>query len=272
MSPKVSVILPTYNRAAILHNAVQSVLTQTFSDFELLIIDDCSKDETRQVVSSMTDKRIRFVSLEKNSGGGASRNAGIFRSKGEYIAFIDDDDRWLPDKLETQLSFLENKPVDLCYCAVKKTYWSKYLKQTRFNRPKSENLHKAIMQDNFIGGTSSVIVRRTALAEINGFDPSLPALQDWDLYIRLIKQQTRIQGISKPLNEYYKIDEKHSISRSYKKFSTASGYLVKKYSEDPFIDYFKNAIKRITFKRIVASSNFRREFFDYLFKKPTSKP
>ena len=123
------------------------------------------------------------------------------------------------------------------------------------------------MQDNFIGGTSSVIVRRTALTGINGFDPFLPALQDWDLYIQLVKQQTRIQGINKPLNEYYKIDEEHSVSRSYKKFSTASGYLVKKYSEDPFIDYFKNAIKRITFKRIIASSNFRREFLSTIFKK-----
>jgi glycosyltransferase involved in cell wall biosynthesis len=263
---KISVILPTHNRAVSLITSVQSVLNQTIQDFELFIIDDASTDSTLQTEASLKDPRITAIRLDKNEGGGNARNAGIFKSTGEYIAFIDDDDQWLPEKLQIQIAFMEQQHLDLSYCATKKSHWSRFAGQVRFNRPRSDNLRKAIMQDNFIGPTSSIIVRRENALAINGFDPQLPALQDWDFYIRLINQGVRVLGINQPLVSYNKLDENSSISRSYLKFSRAAGYLKEKYHDNPYLRCFKSATRRIVLKRVIASPNFRREFVSDFFK------
>ena len=104
--PKVSVIIPTYNRAAMLPRAVDSVLAQTFTDFELLIVDDCSADETSDVVARLDDSRIRAFRHRRNRGSAATRNTGIANARGEYIAFLDDDDEFLSTKLERQVDAL----------------------------------------------------------------------------------------------------------------------------------------------------------------------
>jgi glycosyltransferase involved in cell wall biosynthesis len=105
--PRVSVILPTYNRAYILPEAVESVLQQTFSDFELIIADDGSTDETAQMVRRFRDPRIRFLRNEKNRGVAAARNHALGPARGEFVAFLDSDDVWMPQKLEVSVMFLE---------------------------------------------------------------------------------------------------------------------------------------------------------------------
>src|SRR2546429_9117536 len=106
--PKVSVIIPTYNRAEFLCSAITSVLNQTFHNFEIIVVDDASQDHTREVMNSLGDKRIRYIRHEKNKGVAATRNTGLVNAKGTYIAFLDDDDEWLPEKLQKQFNLLES--------------------------------------------------------------------------------------------------------------------------------------------------------------------
>ena len=101
--PKVSVVIPTHDRAHLVGRAIRSVLAQTFQDFEIIVVDDCSVDNTKEVVQSLADSRIRYLRHEINRGGSAARNTGIGAARGEWIAFLDSDDEWLPKKLEKQL-------------------------------------------------------------------------------------------------------------------------------------------------------------------------
>ena len=110
MNPKVSVIIPTHNRAALLPRAVQSVLAQTFTDFELIIVDDASTDRTPSVVAAIADPRLRPFRHQRNLGVSAARNTGIANARGHYVAFLDDDDEWLPRKLQWQTDALDAAP------------------------------------------------------------------------------------------------------------------------------------------------------------------
>ena len=105
--PKVSVIIPTYNRAELLPLAIKSALNQTFNDIEIIVSDDKSTDDTREVVRSFADERIKYVLNKGKKGPSATRNTAILASEGEYIAFLDDDDEWLPDKLQKQIGDME---------------------------------------------------------------------------------------------------------------------------------------------------------------------
>ena len=114
--PKVSVIIATYNRATLLPRAVNSVLDQTYSDFELIIVDDCSLDDTQEVIRTFTDPRIRIIQHGANRGAAATRNTGIAHARGEYITFLDDDDECTPNRLADQVSVLDtNTDVGMVY-------------------------------------------------------------------------------------------------------------------------------------------------------------
>src|SRR5438034_8399752 len=115
---RVSVIIPTYNRARYLSDAIRSVVNQTFQDFEIIVIDDCSQDQTRIATDSFKDQRIKYLTHDSNRGEAAARNTGIQKSTGSYIAFLDDDDQWAPEKLQLQIQIFEQSAtkVGLVYC------------------------------------------------------------------------------------------------------------------------------------------------------------
>ncbi len=122
--PTVSVIIPTYNRAHLLGRAIESVLDQTYQDFEIIVVDDASADETEEVVKSFGDDRINHIRHQKNKGGSAARNTGIKAARGEFIAFLDSDDEWVPKKLEKEIDRLQtlSNEVGVVYsgfCCVK---------------------------------------------------------------------------------------------------------------------------------------------------------
>ena len=120
MSPKVSIVIPTYNSEKFIDRTIKSVLNQTFQNFELIIVDDCSVDNTRKMIREFQkqDDRIKLIALEKNSGAPAHpKNVGIKNAKGEYIAFLDHDDEWLPKKLERQIElFIKNEKLGFVSC------------------------------------------------------------------------------------------------------------------------------------------------------------
>lgn len=199
----VSVIITTRNRCELLMRAVKSVREQTFTDFECVIVDDGSTDETAECVSQAikSDKRFAYIKIEpKDSrGGNYARNRGIQATTGEYVAFLDDDDMWLPEKLELQSRFLdEHRQIGLVYCQVIRDY-------------AKEGIRKKIVPDMSYRGdcskkvfthipctTSTMMVRRSVLKKTGLFDEKMKFWQEYDLCIRIC-QTTEIDFVKKYL-------------------------------------------------------------------------
>lgn len=202
--PKVSVIIPTYNRAYLLGETIQSVLDQTYQDFELIISDDGSTDDTDEVVEGFNDARIRYVRREVNSGGcPAPRNAGLRVARGEYIAFVDSDDIWLPNKLELEVEFLDTHPsVGLVYADVV-FFGSRVTSEVRVLEgisPVSGYALKELFLHCFISA-SVVLVRKTCFEKVGHFDESFAAAGDHDMWLR-IAACFEIDCIDLPLARY----------------------------------------------------------------------
>lgn len=162
---KVSVILPTYNRAYIIKNSIRSILDQTYKDYELIIVDDCSIDETENVINEINDDRIIYHKFVTNSGVCAARNYGIKVSKGEYIAFQDSDDMWVADKLERQMKLFElNEQLDFVYSKLRYKIddtHSMILPDERISYDnKIGNIYNQLLWDNLIPFSSLVVKKK----------------------------------------------------------------------------------------------------------------
>jgi glycosyltransferase involved in cell wall biosynthesis len=160
--PKVSVLIPTHNRVDLLRGAITSVLRQSFQDFELIVIDDGSRDGTADAVAQIADKRIRLLRHPEPRGGSAARNTGVQNSTTEYVAFLDDDDEWYPEKLRLQVELLDRSPaeVGVIYCG-----WDEVDSGTGrtvvTHLPSYRgDLLQRLLQSNPVGGTSTVLARR----------------------------------------------------------------------------------------------------------------
>lgn len=182
-SPKVSVIVPTYNRADRLERALNSIVSQTYQDFELIVVDDGSTDKTSKVMESFP--KAQYLSIKKNSGVSNARNVGLASAKGELICFLDSDDLWNEKKIQIQAQWLENnKDSQLCYTD---EIWIR--NGVRVN---PMNRHRKYSGDIFrhclglcIVSPSSVMIRAKLFDEIGNFDESLPACEDYDLWLRI---------------------------------------------------------------------------------------
>jgi glycosyltransferase involved in cell wall biosynthesis len=201
--PKVSVIIPTCNRASFLKAAIESVLRQTFQDFEIIVVDDASQDRTREVIQSFTDPRIRCIRHETNHGQGASRNAAIKEASGEYVALLDDDDEWLPQKLEKQVRLLDSSPakVGMVYTGFCKVEGSNKGVIAQVIPEKRGSVFEDMCFRNWIGTCSTVLLRRVCFENTGWFDETLPSGVDYDMWLRLSKQFD-IDCIPEPLVLY----------------------------------------------------------------------
>lgn len=186
--PKISVIIPAYNCAKTINETIDSVFSQTFSDFELLIINDGSTDATLNVLSLVKDLRIKVFSYT-NAGGNVSRNRGINHAVGEFISFLDADDIWTPDKLATQLQALKENPT------TKVAYsWTDYIDENgKFVSSGTHislngNVYEQLLVKNFLENGSNPLICKDALLAVGGFDESLVAGQDWDMWLRLARE------------------------------------------------------------------------------------
>jgi glycosyltransferase involved in cell wall biosynthesis len=202
MSPRVSVVIPTCDRAALLPQAVESVLSQSFQDFEILVVDDGAAG-CGALVESCADARIAYIRHPHRRGGAAARNTGIAGARAEYVAFLDDDDEWLPDKLARQVELMDrNLPaVGACYTGCLVVEKSSGRIQRQITPRRNGKLYPAILGDNFIGGTSSVMAKKSCLERVGCFDESLPSFQDYDLWIRLARE-FEFASIAEPLLRY----------------------------------------------------------------------
>ena len=196
--PLVSVILPTRDRLELLRRAVESVRAQSERCFELIVVDDASTDGTADYLSQLAaeDARIRIVRNAASSGGGGARNEGIRLGRAAWVAFIDDDDEWLPEKLARQLGTLHSQPTAVaCSCSFVVRYRSGVSKvfTARANATVQE-----LLVYNWLGGASVCLCSSATLREIGGFDAKLRAAQDLDLWVRL-RQRGDIAVCAEPL-------------------------------------------------------------------------
>jgi glycosyltransferase involved in cell wall biosynthesis len=206
VSPLVSVVIPTYNRAADLRRALKSVIGQTWTNWEVLVVDNHSTDDTGQMVESLREARIRLLSVHNHGVIAVSRNLGVASSAGDYVAFLDSDDWWSRRKLQQSVRALTTG-ADLVYHDL-------YLARSargglRLRRSRTRALASPVFDDLIEGGNalsnSGVVVRRNLLVEVGGLsvDPKLVSWEDYDCWLRLAKVTEAFSRIAEPLGYYW---------------------------------------------------------------------
>ena len=224
----VSAIITTYKREPeMVLRALDSVLAQTYKDMEIIVVDDSPSDysargNVRNAIEKRqhenTDMNIRYIAHEKNKGACVARNTGLSIANGEYIAYLDDDDEWLPDKIEKQVKIIQKSDVALVYCGqiIKddnsgacREGKKKYVREDAFNE---------LLLSNFIESTSYPLIRKRCLIEIGGFDPLMQSAQDYDVWLRLAERY-EIDYVPEPLVLYHEHDGERITTNPEKKIS-----------------------------------------------------
>ncbi len=210
MNALVSIITPSYNSAKFIAETIQSVQNQTYQNWEMIIVDDGSSDETEAIVLAIleNDSRIQFYKLAQNSGAGVARNIAVQKSKGNFIAFLDSDDMWMPEKLHKQLTFMEFNKVPLTF-----SFYDQIDEE-------SNSLGKTITSPNIVTYTKlfycNWVGNLTGIYSVDYFGKvaisSIKKRQDWILWLTLVKKSGKIIPIQESL-AYYRV-RKNSISSS----------------------------------------------------------
>lgn len=190
MQSLVSVIIPSYNRAYMLPRALESLLKQTYTNWEALVVDDASTDNTEETVRQFEakDKRIRFFKLDKNSGACVARNVGIENAKGTYTTFLDSDDEYFPKKIELQVKCFETSAIEnLGVVSCGREDARDGVVYLKWIPTKKGNIVKNLLQKERVGANTSFLMVKTAFIKQHNilFDPEMPAGQDWDFLIRV---------------------------------------------------------------------------------------
>jgi glycosyltransferase involved in cell wall biosynthesis len=232
-TPTVSVVIPTYNRANLVTRAIKSVLSQTYKDFEIIVVDDASTDHTGEVVEELQRQhsRIRYIKHKENIGGAAARNTGIRASRGKYIAFQDSDDEWFPEKLKKQMDIFETASYKIG--VVYTGFWREENDERiyiPFNwiKQKEGDIHEEIFQEGNYITTQAAVVRKECFEKAGMFNESLPRLQDWELWLRISKYY-HFRYIDEPLLVAYHLPG--GITANQNALIRAAEIISEKYSE-----------------------------------------
>ena len=279
-SPQVSVIIPTCNRPGLLPTAIRSVLGQSFSDFELVVVDDGSDTPIDGVVKAFQDERVRSIRHDNRRGGAAARNTGIRNSDGELVAFLDDDDEWYPEKLARQVSVLlrGHQNVGAVYTGYDVVDRDTGKAISRMIPEHRADVSSVLLRGNCVGPTSSFLVRRKCFETVGMFDESLPAFQEYDLWIRLSRAY-QFDFVSACLFNYHVhskriwanpeairkgldiLVQKYGASATFRK--TCSGLYLSVAVK--FCDTGKSAEARETLRRAIPLDPFDVRLYLYLF-------
>ena len=201
----ISIIMPTFQNAKYIGRAIKSVLSQTYKEFELIIIDNYSQDKTQQIVESFKDSRIIYQKFSNEGIISKSRNLGLNLSKGKYIAFLDSDDWWHKGKLQACMSHKDDS-FDIFYHKMKVIRANSHLNFSKIGRsPKFKNLHQSLLQQGNFIPNSSVIISRSAFNDIGNLseDKNKVTWEDFDYWIRLSSKTNRFKFINKTLGYYW---------------------------------------------------------------------
>ena len=230
MNNLVSIIITTYNRLALLKRALESVKQQSYANMEIIIVDGSSNNDSKLFCENKEQyKYIRSGSKHPN----VLRNIGIEAANGNLLAFLDDDDTWEKDKIDKQVRVFEKNDIALCYTGKNIIGANNRKIKYSYKKPKFNSLLNAIMWDNFIGTTSSIMINKKVVSVIGKFDEQLPALQDYDFCIRIC-EKFNVLGVNEALINYYYNYSNKQISEINHNFNLASKIINNKYS------YLKN--------------------------------
>ncbi|MEM9999856.1 MAG: glycosyltransferase [Pseudomonadota bacterium] len=225
MAPVISIITPTYNRSRVLGRAIESVLSQTVDDFEYIVVDDASTDDTADLVRSFNDKRIRFIQLEKNSGANRARNTGINAASAPTLAFLDSDDVFQPDRLANTLdAFAKNPKVNLVinsFVSVSKARQSDCTNLEAILSPAL--LWQALVTYNLFISSSAINVRRQTALDVGGFSEGLNRMQDRDFLLKLASHHG---ALTVAQIDWIKYESDDSISASHRGYVRALAELM----------------------------------------------
>ena len=225
---KISIILPAYNRENTIACSIQSILKQTWKDFELIIVDDGSTDNTCSVVETFSDSRIKYYRQE-NAGASSARNMGVIYSESDIIAFCDSDDTWKEDKLEKQIRFMEDNPeISLVYTAYMMHMHDKEVRVPNEGYICDRNILSRLLVKNTIGAPT-IMVKKDVFRAVGGFDTSMKSLEDWDFAIKVAKKY-QIGFIDEILVDAY--DTGTGISHSIAPYFQSRCLMVTRYASD----------------------------------------
>jgi glycosyltransferase involved in cell wall biosynthesis len=232
-SPFFTVVIPTHNRSNLLKRAIASVFEQTFDFFEMIIVDDHSTDGTSSVVRSFSDIRIRYMANNRTKGACGARNTGIYAATGQWVAFLDDDDVWIPNKLEFQYELAKNvtKTVGLI-CSDYAIYKKEQGNPVIFKNRPSGWVKDKLLYGGLIGCLSSVCVRTQVLKAIDGFDERFPSCQDQDLFLR-VAELSQFAHVPKTLVHMYQ-ESRNRIGQNTK--NKLEGYILFRNKHSALID------------------------------------
>lgn len=258
MGKLVSAIITTHNRSALLKRAIDSILSQTYNNIECIVVDDNSADNTKELCLSYSNLKYIYIPENESRGGNYARNLGVKHSCGSYIAFLDDDDYWLPEKIEKQIHLINNSVANVIYCGrtneIVTGESSVFFEKTVLSKDFSGNLKTKI----FTGiptTTSALLIDRKSLFDVGLFDESIFFWQEYDLMIRLA-QISEFAYVDEPLL-VYRIDknDKQRLTNKYKPWLEAVDYVRKKHC--PLIDNL-SLNKKLEFRKLIASDGYMR--------------
>lgn len=241
--PIFSVILPTYNHCYTLWRAILSVINQTYPFFELIIIDDCSKDETEKLVKTFTDPRIRYYKLKKHSGASAARNFGIRKAKGRYIAYIDADNQWYSDFLETFNHAFKKYPNKVLIFS-KKNYRLKVVDEDGRKKNLRDEIYghrkyfdlKRLWQRKIIIDTNTLVHKKEIINKVGGWDEKLDFWEDFEFTLRISKKYPEgILYLNRALVDYEQILDFKDKAKTITAWQKAEKYIFNKHKDHPLI-------------------------------------
>ena len=247
----VSVVIPVYNRESTIKRAVDSVLCQTYSDIEVIVVDDGSTDNTVKIVNGYQDKRVRVICQKERGGANKARNIGIANAKGEYIAFQDSDDEWLSDKLSSQIYLMEHEKFQACYCAhdlIENGKETITIPPDYYDTDKYQTHLQEILRRYNVIGTPTLVIKHDLLRRLGTqcFDEDMFRMQDYDFVIRIIKT-TEIGYVNRALVNAYRVEE--SITADHGALYDAAARMIDKHREFLDIGQF---LKMVTDSKIIS--------------------
>ena len=231
--PTISVVIPTHNRSWLISTTISYVLNQTYGDFEVIVIDNGSTDDTRSVVESITDNRVKYIYQNNRGSPAKPRNTGISVASGKYVSFLDDDDIWYPNKLETVVHAFESNPYPDIICHSE--YENKHGKITnllQYQSKRQDVFEHLMFHGNCLSG-SATSVRTEVLLEVEGFREEVEffEIEDYDLWIRLALCQKKFCFISEPLGEFVIHESNDTLKGLHRRYPNHRRMLKKHFSD-----------------------------------------
>ena len=251
------VVIPSYNREKTIVRAINSVLKQTYSDLEVIVVDDGSTDNTRAVLSEISDKRFRYI-YQENAGACAARNNGIEHAKGEYIAFQDSDDAWRPEKLEKQIEAMQYYNADICFCRMERHNYPENKEKFYPNIAEGIVEYKELLLKS-LASTQTIIAKREVYNSVM-FDVKVKRMQDYDWMIRAAKHYS-VCFIRDVLVDLY-LQNDSITTFDYNKIQQINEFFLEKYKNlcDEYPEFYAKRLERIAYYKTLAGENASREY------------